>query len=246
MTAPVQHTTARPSSGPRLLIKIVMILVAINVIMVVAGVALVGPDEVFTDDPEPRTRASLIGEMPLPGATEVYLERGSYDVVAIGAGLLTRKRVGGERSAAAYESRNPFPEPIVTVTRGGEAVTTTRPTTDASDMRGDYDLVSLHTFDVSAAGTYRIEATRAEAASGPAPVTSIAIGAATDDTARSSRTKGMGGLLLVFGIVGFGFAMAVLLMAMLWRFVVSNGGPTPPDGPTIQPPPWEQPPTLRR
>lgn len=100
-------------------------------------------------------RDDLIVEVPVAASAEVALEPGSYNVVAIGTGLLEHTRT---RDGDRETRRTDVPVPTITITdSAGTPVTSTGSNTSFHFSNDSYDLVSMGSFRVDTADTYRME-----------------------------------------------------------------------------------------
>ncbi len=143
-----------------------------------------------------QTRERLTAEVAVPGTSQVDLEPGTYDVVAIGDGLI--QRVGSTGQEQRTE-RTEFPVPTIIITDStGTSITRSASSSSFNYSNNDYDLVSMGSFHVSAADTYRIDVIGE-----PGQVTSIGVGPA-DDSGGSALALGGGALLALGGLVTIG------------------------------------------
>ena len=127
-----------------------------GVVLLVAGVAIL-TSGLSTPSPDlTRARDRLDIEVDVPGRVELDLEAGNYDVVVIGTGLTAEVRDEGDDDSRL--ERVPFVEPTVAITAPlGSRVAMQPPRSTLTISTPDHDLLSLRSFRVETAGTYRID-----------------------------------------------------------------------------------------
>ncbi len=232
MTNTPMQPARRRSKVPNLLFKIGAAATLLSLVMVIVGVVFLGDRLTEGTDEGALIRDGFTTEVAVPDIVDVHLEAGTYDIVAVGNDLVRRDEITPGDRNTAYRDRNDFPEPKVTIDRNGAPVIARQPTGTTLLPQDGYDLVRLSTFDVTSFGTYRIVVD-----GGSGPVTTIGIGE-TDDG--DVVTEATGGLLFVFGLLGLGLGVLLLIAAGLWLFAGRRPRRTPPSG---GPPPSSSPPT---
>lgn len=228
MTNPTSQPPAGPSRGPKILSRIGATAIVLAVIMGIIGVVLIITGVVSTVGDETRTRNTLTAEVPVPGTIDVDLEADTYEIVAIGSGLVrTEDRPVGRRRGNSSQprpttrelTRNEFAAPTVAITLDGTPLTIGRPKDRTLSSESTYDLVSLGSFEAPSAGTYRIQATGE-----PSGVTAIGIDEA-GDRGGFIVAGAIGGGLFVFAFMAFPLGVVLLLAGIVWGVVdrISSG-----------------------
>lgn len=180
------------------------------------------------------TREKLDVELGVPGTDQVDLEAGTYDVVAIGDGLI--RSFDRDHASGSLVTTTNFREPTVTITSAdGTPVTLRPPRVNARVAINNSDLVSTNSFEVTNAGTYAVEVTGE-----PGAVTSVGVGqnSELDDAALAVAVSG--GVMFGIGLLVTVIGIFLLIGGAVWRVVARSDQPVqPPEAPPF--PGWEPP-----
>ncbi|MEO6988295.1 MAG: hypothetical protein ABI239_06570 [Aquihabitans sp.] len=225
MTTTFDYSAQQPSKGPKVLLTLGGIALGLGVVMVVIGVVLLGTGMFDTFKDLANARDNLEAEVAVPGTVEVYLQADTYDVVAIGDGLI--RDLPDDNDGASSTTRTNFREPTVTVTTSeGMPLTLREPRFNAMLSVNSYDMVSISSFKVITPGTYVIAVTGE-----PGPVTAVGVGeAGTIADATVGKLIG-GGVLFGLGFLLIIPGIGLLIGGGIWRSSDRKNRQPPVPGP---------------